>query len=523
MKSTDGRESEKLAPESFEHAQEIVQARLAAIVESSDDAILSKTLDGAIQTWNLGAQNLFGYTAAEAVGRHITLIIPEERYDEEREIIARIAAGERVEHFETIRVTKDGSRIHISLTVSPIRDASGRIVGASKVARDIGERIRIEAALRDADARKDEFIALLAHELRNPLAPLRNGLRMMRIAGGDAETIAGARAMMERQLGHMVRLVDDLLDISRINQRKMELRRELITLRDVVNAAVETARPVIDAGGHSLTVSLPPETAILNADLTRLAQVFSNLLTNSAKYTARGGSISLEATVGDGSATLMVRDSGIGIPADAMARVFDMFSQVDRNIERASGGLGIGLALVKGLVEMHGGTVSVASDGQGKGSLFTVVLPLAELGLRPPVDEAEDAVTIPVQRILVVDDNRDSARSLTELLRLVGHVVQEAHDGEEAIIQAELFRPDVILMDIGMPKLSGYAATQRIRDYEWAKDIFIVALTGWGHSTDREHSRNAGCNAHLVKPVTLEELNKFLADRHRGGALKKST
>ncbi len=498
--------------DSFENAEGVVQARLAAIVESSDDAILSKTLDGIIQSWNRGAERLFGYTSEEAVGRHIMLIIPEDRYDEEREIIARIGAGERVDHFETVRLTKSGAAIDISLTVSPIRDASGEIVGASKVARDIGERKRAEAALRDADARKDEFIAMLAHELRNPLAPLRNGLRVMRIAGDDPTAITNARAMMERQLGHMVRLVDDLLDISRINQRKMELRRAHITLRDVVAGAVETSRPSIDAGGHSFTTSLPLEDVFLDADLTRLAQVFSNLLTNSAKYTTAGGRISLDAAKIGENVVVAVRDTGTGIPAEAMPRIFEMFSQVDRNIERSTGGLGIGLALVKGLVEMHGGAVGVASEGQGKGSVFTVTLPVAS-ALPPAARAKEPEIRVAPRRILVVDDNRDSAISLAALLRLVGHDVDVAHDGEEAIVHAESFRPAVILMDIGMPKLSGYAATKKIREFDWAKDMFIVALTGWGQSADREHSRNAGCNAHLVKPVTLEELNAFLVNQ----------
>jgi PAS domain S-box-containing protein len=501
--------------ESFESTQGIAQARLAAIVESSDDAILSKTLDGIIQTWNAGAQNLFGFTAAEAIGRHITLIIPPDHLDEEREIIARIASGKRVEHFETVRLTKDGRRIDISLTVSPIRDASGRIIGASKVARDIGERIRIEAALREADARKDQFIALLAHELRNPLAPLRNGLNVMRAARGDAIVVAEARAMMERQLTHMVRLVDDLLDVSRINQQKMELRRARITLADVITSAIETARPLIDAGAHWLTVSLPETPVYLDADLTRLAQVFSNLLTNSAKYTMTGGYIWLDAVVENEKVIISVRDKGTGIPAEALSRIFEMFSQVDRNIERASGGLGIGLALVKGFVEMHGGTVRAASGGEGKGSTFTVELPIAASQVDPVVAKPMATAKIAPLRILVVDDNRDSAASLAMLLGLSGHDVQEAHDGEEAIVRAEAHLPDVILMDIGMPKLNGYVATQRIRENAWSKDMFIVALTGWGQSADREFSRKAGCNFHLVKPVALEDLDALLAERQR--------
>jgi two-component system CheB/CheR fusion protein len=504
----------------FESAHSLVQARLAAIVESSDDAMISKTLDGIIQTWNRGAERLFGYTASEAVGQHITLIIPRERLDEENEIIARIAAGERVVHFETVRVSRAGRRVDISLTVSPIRDGSGRIVGASKVARDISEGKLAEKAMRDAVARKDEFIALLAHELRNPLAPLRNGLRLMRIAANDAAICADARAMMERQLGHMVRLVDDLLDASRMSRRKRDLRRAVVSLADVIDTAVETSKPLIDAAAHWLTVSLPNESVFVDADLTRLAQVFGNLLINSAKYTPRGGNIWLEATLSGKDVVVAVRDSGAGISAEAMPRIFEMFSQVDRNLARGSGGLGIGLALVKGLVEMHGGTVNVASAGEGRGSTFTVKLPTVDRDATVAAARREDPVEIAPLRILVVDDSRDSVASLATLLRAVGHEVHEAYDGEEAIIRAGEIRPDLILMDIGMPRLSGYAATQRIREFEWGKDIFIIALTGWGQSADRQRSRVAGCDAHLVKPVDLEGLNACLATRHAGSPVR---
>jgi PAS domain S-box-containing protein len=352
------------------------RAKLAAIVESSGDAIVSKALDGTILSWNAGAERLFGYAASEAIGQPITLIIPPERLDEEREILARLWRGERIEHFETVRVAKDGRRLDISLTLSPVHNTRGEVVGASKVARDISRRKRAEEALREADRQKDEFISLLAHELRNPLAPIRNGLQVMRLAASDAAAVSQARAMMDRQLTHLVRLVDDLLDISRISRNKMELRKERVLLADAVASAVETARPAIEAGGHELTVSLPPEPIFLDADLTRLAQVFSNLLTNSAKYTPRGGNVWLTAWRPDGEVFVSVRDSGLGIPAEALPHVFDMFSQVDRSVERSTGGLGIGLALVKGLVEMHGGTVTAESEGPGKGSTFTVRFPL---------------------------------------------------------------------------------------------------------------------------------------------------
>ncbi|HEX3450756.1 MAG TPA: PAS domain S-box protein, partial [Isosphaeraceae bacterium] len=355
---------------------EETRALLAAIVESSEDAIVSKTLDGTIRSWNSGAERLFGYTRDEAVGRSIKLIVPPELLDEESRILERLERGERIDTLETVRVTKQNRRVEVSLTISPVRDSSGRVIGASKIARDNSERKRVEEALREADRRKDEFLALLAHELRNPLAPLRNGLEVMRLATGDPSAVAQAREMMVRQVGHMVRLIDDLLDISRINRGKMELRCSRVLLVDVINSAVETVRPLIDAAGHRLEISLPPEHVILDADLTRLAQVFGNLLSNSCRYTERGGHIWLAALRRGDVVSVTVRDNGIGIPAESLPRIFDMFSQVDRSIERSTGGLGIGLALVKGLVEMHGGTVTAESAGPKKGTTFTVELPV---------------------------------------------------------------------------------------------------------------------------------------------------
>jgi PAS domain S-box-containing protein len=505
-------------------------ARLAAIVESSEDAIVSKTLDGIIRSWNQSAERLFGYTAQEAVGRPITLIIPPERIDEERTILERLRRGERIEHFETVRVAKDGRRLDISLTVSPIRDHAGQVVGASKIARDITERKAMENALREADRRKDEFLALLSHELRNPLAAIRNGLQVLRLADRDANERAVAREMMERQLEHMVRLIDDLLDISRIGRNKMELRWSRVLLADVVSSALEIACPAIAAAGHELTVTLPPEPIALDADLTRLAQVFGNLLTNSAKYTPRGGRIRIDGVRQGKDVFVSVRDNGIGIPPESLPAIFDMFSQVDRSIERSTGGLGIGLALVKGLVEMHGGTVTAESEGEGKGSTLTVRLPTLELpaplptGGPPP--DSEPSVPAPKRRILVVDDSQDSARSMARLLGLRGNEARTACDGAEAVKAAAEFRPDVILMDVGMPHLDGYEATRRIREQPWGRSMTIIALTGWGQQGDRVQSREAGCDGHLVKPVDLAELEKLLAelaaeaagDRAAGGA-----
>jgi PAS domain S-box-containing protein len=395
----------------------------------------------------------------------------------------------------------------------------GRDNKVAVVFNDISARLRAEEErehlveqLRDADRKKDDFIALLAHELRNPLAPIRNGLQVVRISD-ERDVRRSALEMMERQLHHMVRLIDDLLDVSRISRNKMELRRTRVSIAEVVTSAVETAQPLIEAAGHELTVSMPGAPVYLDADLTRLAQVISNLLTNSAKYTQTGGRIWLTAERSSGSLAVSVRDDGIGIPAASLPSIFDMFSQVDRSVERNTGGLGIGLALTRGLVEMHGGTVTAESEGEGKGSTFTVTLPIA-----PEKHEAADEspenthARRPPKRILVVDDHRDGAESLAVMLRLLGDEVATAHDGLEAVERAEAFRPDVILMDIGMPRLNGLAATRRIREQAWGRAVTIIALTGWGQENDRARSREAGCDGHLVKPVNLPDLEKALCN-----------
>jgi PAS domain S-box-containing protein len=793
-------------------------ARLAAIVESSDDVIISKTLDGVIQSWNAGAQRIFGYTAAEAIGRHVTLIIPPELHDEEPAILARLRRGERVDHFETVRVTKDGRRLDISLTISPVRDADGHIIGASKVARDITDRKRADAklreqeqrfrqladampqivwtagpdgsidymnrrwteftgltdtvgndawgpflhpadaplagerwaasvatgapfemeirlldrrqqtyrwylirtvaahddkgkvvrwfgtgtdihdqkraeessrylseasaalasvvdyestlqkvanlavphfadwsavdvlqdgslrrlavahtnpervqlahelmrryppnpddpggvfgvlrtgkpeivseitdamlvqgakdeqhlelirslglmsyicvplvvagnplgvltfataesgrryfdadltlatdlahraavaventqlyqALREADRRKDEFLATLAHELRNPLAPIRNALQILRMPRVDAATVERSRDMMERQVQHLGRLVDDLLDVSRVMRGKIDLRREPIELAVVVAGAVETVQPLMDAQRHELLVRIPSESLPIDADPARLIQVIGNLLTNAAKYTDPGGRIWLTAERDGNMAALRVRDTGIGIAAPMLPRIFELFVQADHTSTKAQGGLGIGLTLVKNLVEMHNGTVEARSEGLGKGTELVVRLPLLAQGLdRVPENEQAPELPLPSGHcLLIVDDNQDAANSLAMLLELQGHEVRVAFSGMAALEIMKTYTPDAVFMDIGMPGMDGYEAARRIREQYGSDNLVLAALTGWGQQEDRRRSAEAGFNFHLVKPPEPKAIENVLTELKRAG------
>jgi len=502
-----------------EHRQtEIARELLASIVAASDDAIISKTLKGIVTSWNAGAERHFGYTAEEAVGQHISFLIPPDRIDEEELIIARLRSGERVDHFDTIRLRKDGQPIEVSLTISPIRDASGEIVGASKIARDITERRRMEnelvayaADMSEMDRRKNEFLAMLAHELRNPLAPIRNALQIIRITAGD--DVSDAAELMERQISQLVRLVDDLLDVSRITTGKIELRKEQIDMNTVVSQAVEAARPGYESGGIDLKVSVPAEPVYLVGDPARLTQVVGNLLNNASKFTKEGGAVRLILESDGDRIVVRVLDNGIGIAPEKLSNIFEMFVQADTSLERSIGGLGIGLSLVKNLVEMHGGRVTARSEGLGRGSEFVIDLPVA-----PPFTELSETDDLAKEiqktgagkRILVVDDNLDSAESLSVLLELSGHDVRLAHDGIDAVKTSDEFRPDVILLDIGLPRMNGYEAARVIRRRPWGNGVTLIALTGWGQKEDRERSKDAGFDTHLVKPVDHDELLRLL-------------
>jgi PAS domain S-box-containing protein len=494
---------------------EATRALHAAVVDDSDDAIITKDLNGVITSWNRSAERLFGYSPQEAIGRPVTILIPANRQHEEPQILARLRRGERVDHFETVRVRKDGAHLAISLTISPVKDAAGRITGISKIARDITEKKRAEEALRTGDLRKNEFLATLAHELRNPLAPIRNSLHILRLAGSEEPSATRVLEMMERQVNHMVRLVDDLLDVARITNGKIDLRTELVEIAAVVRGAVEVSKPLIDASGHRLATTLPPTPLTIEADAVRLTQVIANLLNNAAKYMEPGGQIWL--TVGSDAADVVIsiRDTGIGIAADTLPYLFEMFTQAKENGKRAQGGLGIGLALARRLVEMHGGQIEARSDGPGLGSEFVIRLPLAKrqlsamAGASPLTDQGCHAAP---GRILIVDDNRDAASSLGLLLRMLGNEVQTANDGISALEVLQSYRPTVVLLDLGMPGMDGYEVARRARVLPHCRHTIFIALTGWGQEEDRRRTREAGFDHHLVKPVNVGTLELLLTE-----------
>jgi PAS domain S-box-containing protein len=498
-------------------------ARLAAIVASSDDAIIGKDLQGVITSWNNGAERLFGYTADEAIGRSILMLIPPDRQDEEPVILERIRRGQRIDHFETVRRRKDGREIDVSLTVSPIVDLSGRVAGVSKIARDVTERKRAAEALLEASRRKDEFVATLAHELRNPLAPIANGIAILKADGTPEAQRAWAIGVIDRQVSHMARLLDDLLDISRISRNRLELRIGRTSLAAVMESALETSRPLIERQQHTLSLSMPSDPLELDADFVRLTQVFSNLLNNAAKFTPRGGHIWLGAERQGNEVVVSVRDDGIGIAPGLMPRLFQIFAQGEPALGQPSGGVGIGLSLVKGLVELHRGSVVACSAGVGTGSEFVVRLPLAAaapVGISSPpksprpghADPSADvAEATGRRRILIVDSDRESAAGIAAALRFDGYEVITAVDGREAIRVADAYRPAVIILDVTTPGSNAYEAARHIREEPWGRDVVLLALTRWDAGDDRRRTEEAGFDARLVKPVDRVTLQKVLA------------
>ncbi len=616
--------------------EEELRNRLSAIVEFSEDAIIGKDLQGTITSWNKGAARIFGYTAEEAVGRSILMLIPQHMQGEETAILQRLRKGERIEHVQTRRLRKDGSMVDLSLTISPIRNEHGEIIGASKVARDISDEQRVtlqlkeseqkfttmfqaspigtllaempsgrlldanpafaqltglsseellgrtafqtgfqlayedqqdiiqellrdgrlravevdirnrhgvrmsvvlnatllniagqpcalllvedvterrasEAALEETARRKDEFLATLAHELRNPLAPMANALQLLDLVPDDVAMSTQARAMMSRQMQQLVHLVDDLMDLSRVNRGVVELQRKPIDLRSAMVQALEATRPMADQRGHTLRIDQSAEPLWVSGDNTRLVQVFSNLLNNAAKYTDYGGLITISSQAREGVAVVEVCDNGTGIEPANLGRVFDMFAQLENATTRKQGGLGIGLSIVKQMVALHGGSISVASPGVGKGSTFTVSLPLGP----PPAQEARQA---PQEfeatrrlRVLVVDDNVESATTLSLLIRKMGHDARAVHNGQDGVVELATFKPDMVFLDIGMPGMDGYDTCRCMRAMPAGLSACMVALTGWGQDEDRRLADEAGFDRHIVKPIAAETLQTILA------------
>jgi PAS domain S-box-containing protein len=660
---------------------EVTLQKLAAIVEHSEDAVISKTQEGIITSWNAAAERLFGYQAAEAIGKHIDLVIPPDRRDEHAEIMRKLLAGERIVHFDTVRMRKDGSTFDVSLGISPIKNAYGEVIGAAKVLRDVSERKRAEgliaflahagralavlsdrrsalqqaaaitvpffadwcvvygidetgtiqphaSAHRDsdrsrrlaellgknpiggdtssvvarvlrsgqtelledvaeslrpgivvpdldpnalqeldpqslivvplvirgrvtgaisfvlsgarryrsddapfaeeiagrvaialdnahllnsvklADRQKDEFLAMLAHELRNPLAAIQYATALAKIEPAEAKE--ELFDLMQRQIANLAHLIDDLLDVSRINQGKIQLRRELIDAAVPFRRAVASVRPLVEERRHSFAVEIAGEPMPIQADPTRVEQIIANLLTNAAKYTPEGGQIALRAYPKDDTVIITVQDTGVGLPAELLPRVFDLFMQADRTLDRAEGGLGIGLTVVRQLTEMHGGSVAAASEGLGRGSEFTVRLPLDRTsaasagGRQPSVTPSRTPL-----KILVVDDNHDTARTSALWLKTFGHDLREAYDGKTALEIAREFRPNVILLDIGLPGMSGYEVAQALRREGFTRET-LIAISGYSQPEDRRRSQEAGFDHHLAKPVDFKTLMEIL-------------
>jgi PAS domain S-box-containing protein len=513
---------------SAEHRLRYEREWFRTTLASIGDAVIATDTDGKVAFVNGVAQTLTGWRQGEAIGQPVEAVfrILDEQTRRPIENPALLAFKEHVvlgPSNRTVLTSRDGVERPIDSSAAPIRDEDGQVGGAVLVFRDVTERRRLEDDLRklaadlsDADRRKNEFLATLAHELRNPLAPIRNALHVLRLSP-DRAPHDQALAMMQRQLEQLVRLVDDLMDVSRITRGKLELRSEPVPLATVVQSAVETSRPMIDHLGHELTVSLPDEPIIVDADLTRLAQVFSNLLNNSAKYMDPGGRIRLTAERRGEEVLVSVRDTGIGIAADQLSRIFEIFSQVEGSLERAQGGLGIGLTLVKRLVEMHGGRIEATSEGLGKGAEFLARLPVVAVAAGPLAAGGRDElgpVSSPL-RIMIVDDNEDAANSLGMLLDLMGNDIRMGHDGLEAMNLAREYRPDVVLLDIGLPKLNGYEVARSIRQEPWGERTVLIAVTGWGQEADRRRSRESGFDHHMVKPVDPDELMRILAGLER--------
>jgi len=488
-------------------------AFLASIVQSSDDAIVSKDLNGVVTSWNKSAERIFGYTAEEMIGRPILVLIPPDRRDEEPAILERLRSGERVDHFQTVRRRKDGVDIDISVTISPIRNAEGRVVGASKVARDITSEKLMQAQLRRyADdlatqhRQKDEFLAILAHELRNPLAPMRTSLELLRLRAGDPTQVQRVRETLDRHVKNLSRLIEDLLDVSRITQGKMKPRLERVDLARLVRYNCDTYSVQAEGSGLTMACSAPEVPLWVIGDPTRLDQMINNLLENAIKFTEKGGTITVTVETEGDTVVAVVRDTGIGIAPEVLPRLFSTFTQAEQALARTRGGLGLGLSIVRGLAELHGGSVEAASEGLGRGAEFRLRLPAH--GEIPVLTERPPSLQPSAQprRVLIVEDNRDAADTLADLLRIFGYEVRVAYDGATGVEAAHLFHPETILCDLGLPGLDGYEVARQLRGDAGTAGIRLIAITGYGAEPDVQRAQEAGFDEHLVKPVDPDRL-----------------
>jgi PAS domain S-box-containing protein len=488
------------------------EERYRLLFETSRDGIASVDLSGHIEEANPAFQSMLGYTLEEL--RRLTYqdITPLRWHDGEAAIVRDLilAKGDSGE-YEKEYIHRNGAVFPVSLRAWPIQDAGGEVIGMRAFVRDIADRKRAEEALRDADRRKDEFIATLSHELRNPLAPIRNGLHVLRRSKGQGPAAERAQEMMERQVEHLVRLVDDLLDVSRVSHGKIELRKERLDLAAVVDRTIEAHQESLEAAGVMLRVIRPDAPALVDADPVRLAQILGNLINNAVKYTDRGGHVEIAVERAADEAVVSVADTGVGVPKDMLPLVFDLFMQADHAQGAARGGLGIGLFLVRRLVELHGGEVEAASGGEGRGSRFTVRLPMAAAAdgaARAPRSTTWSAGAL--RRVLIVDDKRDAADSLSLLLETMGAEVRVAYNGAQALATCAEFEPELVFLDIGMPEMDGFETARRLREQSAGRDALIVALTGWGEAEMRRRIKEAGFNRHLTKPANMGDLEALL-------------
>ncbi len=501
-------------------------AQLSSIVESSDDAIVGKALDGTITSWNRGAERLYGYTAEEAIGNNVRMLMSPESFDELSKFIAMLRRNETVEHFHSRRRRKDGTQIDVSVTMSPMYDPDGRLAGVSAIGRDISPMLvaqrelerrqrEIQGLLEASELsarRREQFIAMLSHELRNPLAAVLNATALLE--GGPSALATGhCLKVIQRQTVHMARLLDDLLDVSRITSGKFELRLAPLDLRTSVEAAIEATAPLLTRRSIVLEVSLPDAPVPMRGDAARLQQVVANLLSNAATYSPQGTRVELRLTGNGDRAELRVLDRGMGIEKDMLGKIFDLFVQAEQHLDRAHGGLGVGLSLARGIVELHGGTIEARSNGPKTGSEFVVRLPLSA-DIRAAAPEPTPAQT-PRRRIVLVEDQEDARYMLRMLLESLDHVVMDAADGAEAIELITREHPDAALIDVGLPTMTGYEVAQHIRRRDELANVMLVALTGYGAPGDIAAARDAGFDAHLIKPADLTQLQQLLA---RSGA-----